>query len=213
MALASPLRWARLAPALLLLAGCASRQPAEYVPPRLDLSVYGTLGIVDFHASGAEEVGTAATREFLAAVHAAQPGTPVLELGDAATALPGVRPGKLPASAIRELAERERADAIWVGEIREGEDSPRFALDPEYGIASASAQRKAKLEVRLVDGVSGATVWSASSERTIPVMAVNGTLRGLSGLHTKSAQEARAILVRDLVNDVTYDMRPRWVQR
>jgi hypothetical protein len=67
--------------------------------------------------------------------------------------------------------------------------------------------------VRLLDGASGATVWSAASERTIPVVSFDSAPGGLPRLHAKPADEARAILVRDLVSDVTYDMRPMWVQR
>ncbi|HEY8120231.1 MAG TPA: hypothetical protein VII78_02850 [Myxococcota bacterium] len=199
---------------LLLAASCASpRPPAEYVPPRLDLERYGALGIVEFAGSGASGLGADATREFVAAVHAAQPGTPMLELGDFAAAFPGAKSAKLAPAAVREIAAREKVEAVWVGEVSEHEGKARFALDPNYGTASASAQRVANISVRLLDGVSGATVWSASSERTIPVVAVNGSLAGLPNVRTTPAEEARAILLRDLVNDVTYDLRPQWVQR
>jgi hypothetical protein len=203
---------ARLAPILLLSVSCASRPPeqrAEYVPPRLDLARYQTLGIVEFGGGATTGLGTAASEEFVAAVHSAQPGTPVLDLG----ALAGAAHGKISPASVRELAEREHVDAIFLGEVSEGEGKPRLAFDPAYGRASAAAERKAKLTVRLLDGVSGATVWSATSERTIPVVAFDGTLRGLSSLRTTPADEARAVLVHDLVNDVTFDMRPQWVQR
>jgi hypothetical protein len=193
--------------ALVSFAGCASRSPAEYVPPRLDLARYEALGIAEFSASRKSDLGTAATEEFVASVHSAQPGTPVLELG----AL-GAR-GKLTPEAIRELAAREHLSAVFVGEVTESESKPRVAFDPSYGTASASAERKAKITVRLLDGASGATMWSATSERTIPVVALDGSLRGISSVRTTPADEARAILVRDLVNDVTYDLRPHWVQR
>lgn len=206
-------------PALLLSAlsalSCAShpQRPAEYVPPRLELARYGALGIVEFAEAGANGLGAAATREFMSAVHAAQPGTPMLELGELATALPSAKREKVDAAAVRALAAREHVDAIWIGEVRESEGKPHVAFDPSYGVASASAQRKASISVRLLDGASGATVWSASSERTIPVMAIDGSLSSLPRVRTTPADEARAILVRDLVDDVTYDLRPRWVNR
>jgi hypothetical protein len=190
--------------ALVSFAGCASRSPAEYVPPRLDLARYEALGIAEFSASRKSDLGAAATEEFVASVHSAQPGTPVLELGAR---------GKLTPEAIRELAAREHLSAVFVGEVTESESKPRVAFDPSYRTASASAERKAKITVRLLDGASGATVWSATSERTIPVVALDGSLRGISSVRTTPADEARAILVRDLVNDVTYDLRPHWVQR
>jgi hypothetical protein len=179
------------------------------VPPRLDLARYQAMGIVEFSASAKGGLGAAATEEFVAAVHSAQPGTPVLELG----ALPGGARARVTPDKVRELAQRERVEAIFVGEVSEGEGKPRVAFDPSYGTASASAERKAKITVRLLDGATGATVWSATSERTIPVVAFDGTLRGLSSVRTTPADEARATLVRDLVNDVTFDFRPQWVRR
>jgi hypothetical protein len=204
-------RFAWLAPILVAAAGCAShpQQPAEYVPPQLDLARYAALGIVEFSSPDKNGLGAMAAEEFVAAMHAAQPGTPVLELG----ALPGAGHGKLVPEKIRGIAERERVDAVFVGEISEAESKPRVSFDPNYGTASASSERKAKITVRLLEGRSGATVWSATSERTIPVVAFNGALGSLPRVRTTPADEARAILVRDLVNDVTYDMRPRWVQR
>lgn len=197
------LRLRSLLPLLLLLASCASRQPAVYMPPRLDLARYGAIGIVEFAGSATGGLERAATDAFLGAVHSAQPGTPVLEFGSGH----GIDP-----ASIRALAAREHVDAIWVGELTEGQEQPRLAINAEHGRASASARRKASISVRLFDGATGATVWSASSQRTIPVMAIDGTLSGLGNLRTTPIDEAREILVRDLVNDVTCDLRPYWAE-
>lgn len=193
--------------ALVFGAGCSGSpsRPAEYVPPRLDLAQYRVLGIAELASPNNSGVGPAATQELLAAIHDAQPGTPVLELGP--------QP-KLDSSAVRTLAAREKVDAIWMGEVTEASSKPRVSVDALYAAGAVSSERKAKLSVRLLDGETGATVWSAWSERTIPVLAVDGSLRGgISRIDTRSADEARAILVRDLVNDVTVDLRPRWVAR
>jgi hypothetical protein len=114
MTLARGLRAARLGAALSLCAAlalassCSSRPPAEYIPPRLDLARYEALGIAEFGAERKSELGAFTTAEFVAAVHAAQPGTPVLELGPM-----GKR--KATPEAIRELAAREHLSAIFVG--------------------------------------------------------------------------------------------------
>jgi hypothetical protein len=194
-----------------LLASCASRPPAELVPPRLELASFGAIGVVEFAATNAkgkrsESLGTAATREFVSSVHAAQPGTPLLELAAAAGAAPSPHQ-------VRELAAREHVDAIALGEIVLSEATPRVGLDAAYGVASASARLKARIAVRLLDGKSGATLWSATSEREIPLMSAALTRDGLSNVDARSTEEARAILVRDLVYDVTGDLRARWVQR
>lgn len=205
MSLGIALRRRALLPILLVAVGCAShpRQPDVFVPPRLDLARYEAIGLGEFVGNEAPPIGTSATAEFMSAVHAAQPGTPVLELGP----LERVDP-----AAIRKLAAREQVDALWIGELVEGMEQPRLTIDALYKSGSASARRKASLTVRLYDGKTGATVWTASSERTIPVMGISGSVRGVSDIHTRPIDEARAILIRDLVNDVTGDLRPTWVR-
>jgi hypothetical protein len=202
---------ALLAPLLALSVSCASRpeQPAEYVPPRLDLARYESLGVAEFAGNAKLGLGASATEQFIAAIHAAQPGTPLLELG----AIAGAGNNKLAAETIREIAARERVGAVFVGEISESKSKPRVAIDPSFATGRVASERKARISVRLLDGVSGATVWSASSERTIPVVGMNGAFGELPSVRTTPADEARAILVRDLVEDVTFDFRPQWVRR
>jgi hypothetical protein len=204
-------RTALLAPLLALTFGCASapQRPAEYVPPRLDLARFHTLGIAEFSGGAKSGTGAMATDEFLAAIHAAQPGTPMLELG----AVTGLARGAPAPEAIRALAQREHVDAVFVGEVVETKSKPRFEIGPDLASGSVASERKAKITVRLVDGASGASVWSATSERTIPVVAASGAFGELPSVQTTPADDAREILVRDLVNDVTFDFRPQWVRR
>lgn len=204
-----------LALAAVLSMACASRPslPPELVPPRLDLARYRTLGLLEFTSSGSKQkLGPAATREFLAALHDAQPGTPVLELGSLKQAL-GSKSGATDPAALRALAERSHVDVIVVGELTEHKASPRVSLEPAYGVASASAKLSVSLDVRILDGASGATVWSSSSRREIDIAGIDLTTAGISRIDANPAEEARRILVRDLIEDVTFDLRPRWVQR
>jgi hypothetical protein len=199
------------APWIALAIGCASEpeRPAEYVPPRLDLARFQTLGIAEFSGGTKSGMGAMATEEFLAAIHAAQPGTPMLELG----AVAGLGRGAPAPEAVRTLAQREHVDAVFVGEVVETKTKPRVEIGPDLASGSVASERKAKITVRLVDGASGASVWSATSERTIPVVSANGAFGALPNVHTTPVDEAREILVRDLVNDVTLDFRPQWVRR
>ena len=178
------------------------RRMAE-VGPRL--ARYETLGIVEFAGSAKTGIGAMASGEFLAALHAAQPGTPVLELA--------TTNGRLTPEEARVLAKRERVDAVFVGELVESKSKPRVAIDPSFATGSVASERKAKITVRLIDGATGASLWSATSERTIPVVAADGAFGALPNVRTTPVEEARAILVRDLVHDVTFDFRPQWVKR
>lgn len=204
--------WIALALSAFLAAACAAKRPSVLEPPRLDLSRYETLGLVEFRASGAKELAALATREFLSSVHAAQPGTPMLELGSAGRAL-GVAAGEAPdPEAVRALAARSHVDAIVLGEIHAQTSQPRMALDPAYGTASASASLQGTLDVRILDGATGATVWSASARGEVPLAGIDLTARGISRLDANPVEEARAALVQSLVDEATFDLRPHWVQ-
>ena len=69
----------------LVAASCSSRR--VLVPPRVDLHAFGTIGLVRFSPQTFDGLSTRATAEFLSAIHAAQPGVRVLELGEEAPLL------------------------------------------------------------------------------------------------------------------------------
>jgi hypothetical protein len=198
---------------LALAAGCAEKGPPPVlVPPRLDLARFPTLGIVEFDATGGPGVGALATREFLAAVHDAQPGTPMLELGTASQAF-GIPRGAAPdAEAVRALAERAHVDALVLGTIVERKATPRVALDGNLGLA-ASAHLLGTLDVRVLEGRSGATVWSTAVRAEAPIAALGVGRVGLPRVDATPVEEARVALVQDLVGQATFDLRPRWVRR
>ena len=61
---------------LAILGGCAKTVLVP-VPPRVDLSRYGTLGVVEFSSNADRGIEVRATRRFEEQVQAAQPGTPL----------------------------------------------------------------------------------------------------------------------------------------
>jgi hypothetical protein len=191
---------------------CAEKTPPVYVPPRLDLARYSTIGIVEFDATGSPGLGALATREFLSSVHDAQPGTPVLELGSAARAF-GLSAGATPdAEAVRALAARNQVDAIVLGAIAEQKSKPRVALDVRQGLA-ASAHLLGTLDVRVLEARTGATVWSAAARSEVPVAALGVARVGAPHVEATPIEDARVALVQDLVAQASFDLWPRWVRR
>jgi hypothetical protein len=194
-----------------LASGCAEKGPPVLIPPKLDLARYPTIGIVEFDATGPAELGPLATREFVAALHDAQPGTPVLELGSAARAF-GPAAGATPdPEAIRAVAARTQIDAIVLGAIVERKTKPRVALDA--GGLAASTQLLGTLDVRVLDARTGATVWSTAVRSEVPVAALGVARVGVPRVDATPVEEARVALVQHLVDEACFDLRPRWVRR
>jgi len=82
---------------LALVLGC-SHTVVVPVPPRMDLKSVGTLGLVEFASNADAALSSRATREFEAQIHAAQPGTRLVDLGS--------REALLAAVGSRQLDER-----------------------------------------------------------------------------------------------------------
>ncbi len=186
--------------------GCSS--PRVLVPPRMDLARYGTIGMIEFGSKGSRGLGEAASREFLAAIHSAQPGTPVLELGDEQRVLGAVQAESLDPEAIRSIGAKYKVDAIVVGMLGAQEVKPRVSGSLD-GV-SASAELEGLFDARIIETESGATIWTTASRAKETIARVSLSTGGISGGGTTTTDDAKSRLVRCLVESATEDFWPRW---
>ena len=204
-----------LAAALLSLAAlagaCSHTPPPVQVlePARVDLSRFGTLGLVEFSSGAADGFGASVSRDFLAALQAAQPGTPVLELGDQRHALAEVGATGFDRDAVLALGKKYSIDALVVGALDAQRVSPKVAFDPGAWM-SASAVLEGSLHVRILDAHTGATLWSnlSRAREEVARMSVSGS--GVSGIGADAPDEARQRVVERLVNRSTDDFWAHW---
>ncbi len=182
---------------LVLSLGCASK-PKVLIPPRVDLASFGNLALIEFSATGGERLGLIASREFLAAMQSAQPGTPVLELSDQ---------GALDPRTVRAIGEKYGVDAIVVGALEAHKVKPNVSFDSAVRWVTASAELEGVLSARILDTRTGATLWSsgARAKREIAHLDVsNGNVAGTS------PDDARQELVEVLVGSATADFWAHW---
>jgi hypothetical protein len=201
-----------LALAGALAVGCSKSAPRQKVwfPPRVDLARWGTLGLIEFSASGSQGLGPIASREFLAALQSAQPGTPVLELGDEQRVLAERGADVLDPDAIRAIGERHRVDALIVGRLEAKPSVPSFSFDSGERWLTASAQLEGTLDARIFDTRTGATVWSTAARADEPLGRVDISSTGVAGLGANPVQEANHRLVRRLAARATADFWGHW---
>jgi hypothetical protein len=103
---------------MLLLGSCSStRTVLVDVPPRVDLKQYGTLGLVEFGSNYDAATNARATREFLAQIHAAQPGTRIVDLGTREALLGPAGGRQLDVEALRKIGAKFGVEAVFVGDI------------------------------------------------------------------------------------------------
>ena len=183
------------------------------VPPRLDLQSYGTLGIVEFTSNSAPAINGHATREFQAHVHAAQPGTRIVELGTREELLAAVGARQLDAAALRRIGDKYGVNAIFIGNIAYSDPRTNVKVNDANKLeGGVRIDVRGDISSRLVETRSGANVWSSSAWAQRPLGSVSMSAEyGVSG--GMRAGNAREEMVPTLVRHLTQDFRPSSVRQ
>lgn len=201
--------------ALLLggLAGCASTELVR-IPPAVDLSRYGTIGIITVKATGSDDpqIGALATQKLMQNAQEAQPRTAFLELGSEAQVLASVGKKQLDPAAIQAIGAKHKVAAVVFGALDVSPVSPNVKLSLDLSAIRAQAQVNASLAVRLLETTAGATAWTASRSGTWTLANVSAGLGSISGGVSDPAKKYRQ-MVTDLTYSVTQDLRPSYERR
>jgi len=108
---------------VFLLAGAAACGPSHYyvrvpVPPRIDITHYGKVGLVDFTAENAKgQLNTLATRRFSEAILDAQ-RVEVLELGSADTMLHRLGEKEIGPTSAQAFGSSSDVPALFAGHLK-----------------------------------------------------------------------------------------------
>jgi len=190
------------------LLGCA--KPRVWVPPRIDLHEYGTLGMIEFRSP--QGYGPLATQQFVATLHSAQAGVPVLELGALADAVQSVGYRAMGPDAARAIGEKYRVDVVVVGDLEIEQPRPNFSIQ-SFTEANASADILGTLHVRFLETRSGATIWSDQARGKRSVAHLNMSAGQLPQFGAVDPQGEHAKLLAWLVGRVTGDFRGYWARQ
>jgi hypothetical protein len=183
------------------------------VPPRMDLSSYGTLGIVEFASNSDRATSAHATRQFQEQVQAAQPGTRFIELGSREAVLAAVGGEQLDVGAFKRIGQKYGVAAIFLGEIAYSEPKADVQIrDLAKLEGGVRAEIRGDISSKLVETGTGASVWSSSAwaRRQIGSLRVSAE-NGVSGGMSRS--NPRDEMVPALVYHLTGDFRPSSVRQ
>jgi hypothetical protein len=206
-----PVQFALAIGALLAVSGCAARY--AQVPARFALAPYGRIALVTFsssseHANGS--LGPLATQQFAEAVLASQRGIELLELSPGDSSLRRLPSGADGSALAQAVGRDKKVPAVFVGQLTVSGLKPRGSLSG--GTVNVQAAFTAELTVRLVSTQTGGTMWrsSAAANRTVGRVAISDRRPSVA---VRDQQETYDAVVRDLVVDVTRDLRPTWVKQ
>jgi hypothetical protein len=208
-----------LGAAIALFPACGSSPPPlpeVLLPPRVDLRSYGTIALVQFSANvegGGIEQARHATQAFLEAVQYAQPGVPILELGEEKEVLRAVQSGEWNPEAARAVGGRHGVEALLTGRLDLSNVKPSASIARYLTSVRIQAEIEGTLSVRLLDTKSGATLWSSSAHHRAPV--AHASLRSDGPVRVGASRPADSYqkVVDALVYELTADFRPQYESR
>lgn len=196
---------------LAILWGCAKTVLVP-VPPRVDLSRYGTLGVVEFSSNADGGIEARATRRFEEQVQTAQPGTPLIELGGREAMLASVGGTRFDPETVRRVGEKYRVDAVFVGEIAYSRPKTDVRVtDISRLQGDVRSEMRGDISARLFEARSGASVWSGSAWATRQIGRVSVSEYGVRA--NTSTADPREEMLPALLYHLTGDFRPSTVRR
>lgn len=203
--------------ALLVAAawGCSStRYVTEEIPPRVDLRVYQTIGVLDVAVSNqSAALQRDATRKFIASLQDAQPGIRLLELGEEQQALAARGKSRLDGAAVKDICRQNEVDALITGRIDVSEVNPSLKFGKEMTSLSAKATVNASMTAKLYEMPSGASLWSDVVSGKWTIAGFKWSESTLNKVQVNDPNEKYDRMVSDLVHAVTRSLRPSYRKR
>jgi hypothetical protein len=175
------------------------------VPPVLDVTPYGRVGLVTFTAENAKgDLNTVATEYFAEEVLAAQQ-IELMELGPVEELLVQLGMDRLDMDAFHAIGEAYDVPAVFVGDLDVSNVQPRASLAALRFEATVTVQAA----VRLVSTESGGSIWRESARVTDRVGHLSLT-GGIPDFSAEDPREAYGPVVEVLAHELTWDLRPTW---
>ncbi len=180
------------------------------VPPKINLVDHETIGIIEFRSSNKGQIASYATEQFIEEMRRDQGLVKIVELGPEKDVLKSIGSKKINQQAFRDIGERFKVNTIFYGKLDISNIRPDITITP--GIISFTADVDAKLSVKMVEVVEGASIWSGSAFTTQHVGHVSIFGGDLFTFDAEDPDEAYGRLVHSLVEDATRDFKVRWVR-
>jgi hypothetical protein len=200
----------RLLLTVLMLVGCSHKQKVM-VPPRIVLTPFNNIGIIDFSSNVDNNLQQTITQNFMQRAQSAQPGVRFLELGPLAPILTSFGADHLNPEILMALAGKHHVNAVFTGHLEISEVKPEIRWNAVATTVKAEAYLEGILTVRLLESGSGAILWTNSSAAKKSVAAISLNRNGPVGVSVNNPEAKYGNLVRELVYICTNDFFPYYV--
>jgi hypothetical protein len=203
---------------LLLFLGCG---PKLRIPPKVDLTRYERVGLINFNSNAEGNMHDYVTRRFLLALRSYQKQANIIELGDEEEVMQAVQAEQISPEAIRRIGQKYNVDVVITGNLKVIEVRPLFKLQrgaarPVAGKSRiqgtrASADVKALATAMLWETEQGGTFWrvSAHGEQMVDQVTVVSEQKVI--FDATDPYKAFWDLVNPMVKSLCKDFKPKHV--
>ncbi|MDH3883812.1 MAG: hypothetical protein OET63_06330 [Desulfobacterales bacterium] len=197
---------------LAILSGCSHTEKV-LIPPKVELKTYHNIGVIEFSTNAEDTLKPYVTQNFIQNVQSAQPGTRILELGDAEHLLRSLGHSRLNPETIQSIGRKYNVDAVILGHLQVSEIKPNIKVFAAAKTLNAKAYIEAALRTRILETDSGATLWTRATTGKTQVARVSLTEGGPFSFGVSDPKEKYGKLVPELVYVNTTDFRSRYEYR
>ncbi len=195
------------------LTGCSSKKITVEIPPQINLSTMGTIGVVGFEVESNEPLPGDLTLKVVQYMQSAQPGVPILELGSQADVLREVGHGTLDTEAVKAIGKKYGVDTLLTGTLEVTQSRPDFKLDQDLTSLSATSYLRGNFNARLRQTRTGATLWSNGAHGKWKLAGVDVSTGRIPTVDVNNTEDKYKKMLQELARVGTADFRSTYETR
>jgi len=183
------------------------------IPPQIDLTTLGTIGVVSFDVQSDGQLPGDITLQFIQHLQAAQPGVPILELGGQGNVLREVGLGALDTEAVKAIGKKYGVDSLLTGTLEVTHSLPDVKFGQDLTSMSAASFVRGNLNARLRQTSNGATLWSNGAHGKWKSAGVDLAVGSPASIGISNVEDKYQKMLQELARVGTADFRKSYETR
>ena len=195
------------------LTACGGKKITVEIPPQIDLSTMGTIGVVSFDVQSDNKLPGDLTLKVIQRLQSAQPGVPILELGDQRNVLREVGYDALDTEAVKAIGKKYGVDTLLSGTLEVTQSHPDVKFGQDMTSMSASSYIRGNFNARLRQTRNGATLWSNGAHGKWKLAGIDLSTGSIPSLDVNNAEDKYKKMLQELARVGTADFRSTYETR
>ena len=195
------------------LTACGGKKITVEIPPQIDLTTMGTIGVVSFDVQSDDNLPGDLTLKVIQHMQSAQPGVPILELGNQRNVLREVGYDALDTEAVKAIGKKYGVDTLLSGTLEVTQSHPDVKFGQDMTSMSASSYIRGNFNARLRQTRNGATLWSNGAHGKWKLAGIDLSTGSIPSLDVSNAEDKYKKMLQELARVGTADFRSTYETR